>query len=294
MLNNCPVVVESRIDACVRGILGNLGIAVLDVPALHSDVGCLLSERSLIADEALEAAQRVLGHRFTDLEVLALALTHASTAEERAKSNERLEFLGDSVLGLVVVEMIYRRYPEMLEGEMTKIKSMVVSRETCAGIAVELGLDRLLVTGKGVQGSGRLPASIAAAALESLVGAFYVDAGFGPVSAWITPLVEPIVERAATSGHQRNFKSVLQNHAQQELGATPRYVTLDEKGPDHAKAFKVCVELDGRRFEACWGQTKKKAEQEAALAALRELGIVEDDGGGGVRVSVPDGAPDEE
>ncbi len=247
-----------------------------------------MGERGLIAEESLEAAQRVLGYRFNDLDLLALALTHASTADERAKSNERLEFLGDSVLGMVVVEMIYRRFPEMLEGEMTKIKSMVVSRETCAGLATELGLDRLLVTGKGISGSGAMPGSIAAAALESLVGALYVDAGFDRTAAWIRPLVEPIVERASNSGHQRNFKSVLQQHAQQDFGSTPRYVTLDEKGPDHAKAFKICVELDGRRFEACWGQTKKKAEQEAALAALRELGVIQDLGGGEVRMSAPD------
>jgi ribonuclease-3 len=81
---------------------------------------------------------------------------------------------------------------------------------------------------------------------------------------------------------------VLQQHAQQFFGDTPRYVTLDEKGPDHAKAFKICVEMDGRRFEACWGQTKKKAEQEAALAALRELGVIEDMDGGEVRVNTPE------
>jgi ribonuclease-3 len=247
-----------------------------------------LADYGLIAEESLEAAQRVLGYRFADLDLLALALTHASTADERAKSNERLEFLGDSVLGLVVVEMIYRRFPEMLEGEMTKIKSMVVSRETCAALATSLGLDRLLVTGKGISGSGAMPGSIAAAALESLVGAFYVDAGFERTAAWIRPHVEPIVLRASMSGHQHNFKSVLQQHAQQFFGDTPKYLTLDEKGPDHAKAFKICVEMDGRRFEACWGQTKKKAEQEAALAALRELGVIEDMDGGEVRVNTPE------
>ncbi len=247
-----------------------------------------MADYGLIAEESLEAAQRVLGYRFADLDLLALALTHASTADERAKSNERLEFLGDSVLGLVVVEMIYRRFPEMLEGEMTKIKSMVVSRETCAALATSLGLDRLLVTGKGISGSGAMPGSIAAAALESLVGAFYVDAGFERTAAWIRPHVEPIVLRASMSGHQHNFKSVLQQHAQQFFGDTPKYLTLDEKGPDHAKAFKICVEMDGRRFEACWGQTKKKAEQEAALAALRELGVIEDMDGGEVRVNTPE------
>jgi ribonuclease III len=96
----------------------------------------------------------------------------------------------------------------------------------------------------------------------------------------LVPMLDPVIEAAAESGHQQNFKSVLQQHAQQHLERSPSYRTLDEKGPDHAKAFKVCVELGERQFEAVWGQSKKQAEQEAALAALVELGLarVDDDG----------------
>jgi ribonuclease-3 len=235
-------------------------------------------------DELLARAQSALGHTFTDAALLELALTHASTADNRLASNERLEFLGDAVLGLVVCDMVYRRFPDLREGEMTKIKSHVVSRETCSLIAAKLGLEKLLILGKGMQTTGSLPPSLPAAALEAVIGALYLDAGFDAAAAFIRPLVSGLVDRAAVSGHQQNFKSVLQQHAQQTFGSTPAYRVLDEQGPDHSKCFKVCVDISGRRFEACWGATKKKAEQEAALAALRELGVVRETDEGELRV----------
>jgi len=235
-------------------------------------------------DDQLRAAQAIVGHEFSDLGILALALKHASTAESPLASNERLEFLGDAVLGLVVCDLVFRRYPELREGEMTKIKSHVVSRDTCAAIAQELGLDQLLILGKGMQGGAPLPSSLPAAALEAVIGALFLDAGFEKAAAFIRPLVMDLVDKAASSGHQQNFKSVLQQHAQQTLGATPQYRILDEQGPDHSKCFKICVEIAGRRFEPCWGQTKKKAEQEAALSALRELGVIRQMEGGELRV----------
>lgn len=221
-----------------------------------------------------EAIEARLGHRFSDPARLELALTHASVVESRLASNERLEFLGDSVLGLIVCERIFAKYPALLEGEMTKIKSLAVSRQTCALIARELGLADQLILGKGMQVNGERPASLAAAALESVVAAVYLDSGYEKVKSFLLPFLDPLIEQAAMSGHQHNFKSVLQQHAQQNLGQTPIYRVLDEKGPDHAKCFKICVELGGQRFAANWGQSKKKAEQMAALAALRELGLI--------------------
>jgi len=225
----------------------------------------------------LEAA---IGYKFTDAALLDLALTHASTAENRVDSNERMEFLGDAVLGLVTVELTFRRFPHLLEGDMTKIKSHAVSRETCAQIALKMGLEQYLVLGKGMQNSGPLPASLSAAALEAVIGAVFLDGGFEAAAKVIRPMVEDIVERTAQSGHQQNFKSVLQQHSQQTMGFTPTYRILDEKGPDHAKCFKICVEIGGKRFEPAWGQTKKKAEQDAALQALRDLGVVRELPGG--------------
>ncbi len=235
-------------------------------------------------DLPIAGVEARIGHTFKDPGLLVRALTHASVAEQRVDSNERMEFLGDSVLGLIVSERIYHRYPDLLEGEMTKIKSTAVSRQTCAQIARNLGLQEFLVLGKGMQGSDGVPQSLAAAVLESIMAAVYLDGGYGAAERFIGPLVDPLIERAFASGHQENFKSVLQQHAQQTDQDPPMYRVLDEKGPDHAKCFKVAAEMSGRRFAACWGQSKKQAEQMAALAALEELGLIERTGDGHVRV----------
>lgn len=238
----------------------------------------------ILTDEALAHAERALGHTFSDRTLLVRAFTHASVAEDRTESNERMEFLGDSIFGTIVAERIYHRFPSLLEGEMTKIKSTVVSRQTCAAIARALGLDDLLILGKGMQQSDSMPHSLAAAVLESAIAAIYLDAGYAATERFIGPLIDPYIQRAATSGHQENFKSVLQQHAQQNDMETPIYRVLDEKGPDHAKCFKVAVEIGGQRFSASWGQSKKQAEQAAALLALTELGLVEQMEDGQVRV----------
>ncbi|HYE02266.1 MAG TPA: ribonuclease III [Phycisphaerales bacterium] len=220
-----------------------------------------------------------LGYRFNDPSILAHALRHASMADARLESNERLEFLGDAVLGLVACELIFRKYPSLLEGEMTKIKSTVVSRQTCAVIARELGLEQDLQLGKGMQVHRELPQSLAAAAFEAVIAAVYLDGGMEAATRFLAPLLGPLIERAESCGHQENFKSVLQQHAQVRLGETPQYVVLDEKGPDHAKCFEVCVQIGARSFAPCWGQSKKQAEQRAALSALHELGVaVEEEG----------------
>lgn len=236
-------------------------------------------------EQTREAIETRLGHRFADPAILELALTHASVVESRLESNERLEFLGDSVLGLIVCERIFARYPDLLEGEMTKIKSLAVSRQTCALIAGELGLADQLILGRGMQVNGDRPASLAAAALEAVVAAVYLDAGYEKVKQFLLPFLDPLIDRAALSGHQHNFKSVLQQHAQQNLGQTPMYRVLDEKGPDHAKCFKICVEIGATRYESSWAQSKKRAEQMAALNALKELGVIIADTNGGLRMT---------
>jgi ribonuclease-3 len=115
---------------------------------------------------------------------------------------------------------------------------------------------------------------VLAAVFESLIGAMYLDAGLGPTRGFLLRMLGQRIEDAARSGHQSNFKSVLQQTAQQTMGMTPQYLLLDEKGPDHSKCFEVCVEIGSRRFGSCWGPSKKQAEQEAALSALHELGFV--------------------
>lgn len=225
-------------------------------------------------------AEQAIGYRFKNPEYLAKALTHASIADSRLASNERLEFLGDSILGTIVCDHLFHRFPDLLEGDLTKIKSTVVSRRTCSALAIKLGLEDLLALGKGMKTRTALPASLSAAVIEAVVGAIYIDGGMQAARDFLLPLLEPVIERAAASGHQQNFKSVLQQHAQREIMAQPMYIMLDDKGPDHAKAFHICVEIDGRRFPGCWATSKKQAEQQAALAALNELGLMRtlDDG----------------
>ncbi|MDX2146805.1 MAG: ribonuclease III [Planctomycetota bacterium] len=243
-----------------------------------------------MSDAVLAAVQAALNYTFRTPALLRQALVHASVVESRVDSNERMEFLGDAVLGLIACKRIYEKFPLLLEGDMTKIKSMTVSRNTCAAIATQLGLTDHLSLGKGMRTNGTLPSSLAAAALESVIAAIYVDGGYEAAERFVLPHLDPLLDQAAASGHHQNFKSVLQQHAQQTFGTTPVYRTLDEQGPDHAKCFKVCVELGGRRFESFWAPSRKRAEQLAALAALREMGIVEQDSTGEIRVR---GAADE-
>ncbi len=221
----------------------------------------------------IRATERLLGHRFHDRDLLLQALTHASVADTRLMSNERLEFLGDAVLGLVVCEYLFDQYDDLLEGELTKIKSSVVSRRTCADIAQASGLDELLRLGKGLGERGSLPKSVLAAVYESLIGAIYVDGGLEVARKFILKGIASTVGLAAGSGHQYNFKSVLQQTAQEVLNLQPQYIVLDEKGPDHAKCFEICVEIGARRFASCWGSSKKQAEQMAALEAMLDLGF---------------------
>ncbi len=237
--------------------------------------------------DEIRTIERLLGHRFEDRELLAQALTHASVADSRLQSNERLEFLGDAVLGMVVCDYLYEQYEDLLEGELTKIKSSVVSRRTCAEIADELGLDAMLRLGKGLADRHALPRSVLAAVYESLIGALYIDGGLDAARDFILKGMEATIEQAAGSGHQHNFKSVLQQTAQEALRLQPQYIVLDEKGPDHAKCFEVCVEIGAKRYPSCWGASKKQAEQQAALETLLELGFARQRGDGEVRLCRP-------
>ncbi len=221
--------------------------------------------------EALQRAQEITGYTFRDPARLHRALTHASLADHRLESNERLEFLGDAVLGLVVCEELYRVFPDELEGELTKLKSAVVSRRTCADIADRMQLTELIFLGKGMEGRGKVPTSLRAAVFESIIGAIFLDGGFEAAKDFILEHIRDHIEAAAESDHQHNFKSLLQQHAQRQLSATPHYEQLDEKGPDHSKCFEICVTIGGRRFKSAWGNSKKEAEQKAAYLAMQEL-----------------------
>jgi ribonuclease-3 len=221
--------------------------------------------------DALERCQHVLDHHFEDASLLREALTHASGANDRLSSNERLEFLGDAILGAVVCDLLYRRYPDYLEGELTRIKSQVVSRRTCAKLTRALGLDRFLVLGKGMVVQQQTPSSVQADVFESLVGAIYLDGGMRAARRFITRHLGPEIEAAVAEVGGSNHKSQLQQVAQRQFGATPTYLLLDEKGPDHSKCFKIAARVGAQRYSPAWGPTKKDAEQRAALNALCQL-----------------------
>jgi len=227
--------------------------------------------------DPLKAVQDLIDYRFNDLGLLSAALTHASVADDRLASNERLEFLGDAVLGLVICQELFSRFPDFLEGDLTRIKSVVVSRETCARVADRLDLAEHLNLGKGIIEAPHMPASLTACGYEAVVGAIYLDGGLEPARRFILSHMDEEIERVMAGEHRLNYKSLLQQHAQHDLGATPQYELLDEKGPDHAKAFEVAVVIRGRRYPGAWGPSKKTAEQRAAMEALRVLGRLEDE-----------------
>jgi len=224
---------------------------------------------------AIDSCQEAIGYSFESPELLALALTHSSVAATRVESNERLEFLGDAVLGLIVCQELYERFGDLLEGQLTKIKSSVVSRRTCAEVAERSGIAGLLFLGKGMPAADALPQSVTAAVFEAIIGAIYLDGGLDATRRFVLENLRPFIDGALATEHQWNYKSLLQQHAQRRWGVTPEYQLLDEKGPDHSKCFEVAVSIGGRHFSSAWGMSKKEAEQEAARRALRELGLME-------------------
>jgi len=228
----------------------------------------------MVSEQLLEQCEQMLGYRFTDHQLLKESLTHSSVAERRRESNERLEFLGDAVLGLVVCHRLYELFPDYLEGDLTKLKSAVVSRTTCAAVANSLGLTELIFVGKGMTTRAELPSSLAAGVYESITAAIYIDGGYAAARDFILQHMDPWIQEFARTTHQQNYKSLLQQYAQQNLSGTPMYELLDEKGPDHSKCFEVRVVIGHRAFSSAWGPAKKPAEQRAAQLALEELGVL--------------------
>ena len=219
----------------------------------------------------LRACETRIGYEFRDKGLLRAALTHASGALHRLGSNERLEFLGDAILGAVVCDRLYHRYPQYLEGDLTRLKSIVVSRQTCAKLSQALGMRDFLILGKGMTTSPDVPSSLMADVFESLIAAIYLDGGMDRAREFIDRHLGPEIELAADGEMGGNYKSVLQQLAQREHGTTPVYQLLDEKGPDHSKCFKISAQIGSHRYQPAWGRNKKEAEQRAARNALEEL-----------------------
>jgi ribonuclease-3 len=223
----------------------------------------------------LQQIEQRLDYKFSDKNLLIKALTHSSAVDNRLLSNERLEFLGDSVLAVVICQALFDSFDKYLEGDLTKIKSKLVSRETCAQISGQLGLQKYLKVGKGMVSNRALSGSLAAGVLESVIAAIYIDGGFEAAHDFILRIYGPLIEQADAEQDQGNFKSLLQQYSQEQFNATPSYLLLDEKGPDHNKCFELEVVIQDRHFSSAWGTNKKEAEQKAAFNALVELGVIE-------------------
>jgi ribonuclease-3 len=221
--------------------------------------------------DKLRGCEAALEYEFRDRELLERCLTHSSVARTRLSSNERLEFLGDAILGAIVCEMLYHRFPEESEGELTRMKSVLVSRNTCSEISERHGLARFLLLGKGLESDGTVPLSISAAVFESLIAGVYFDGGPDVARKLVERLLEDELEKSIEIEHGKNYKSLLQQLSQKTHGETPIYRLLDEKGPDHSKCFQVAAVIGEHSHTAAWGNSKKQAEQEAAHHALLEL-----------------------
>ena len=212
-----------------------------------------------------------LGIELRDKSLMHVALTHASGAASRLSSNERLEFLGDAVLGFVTCDLLFQLYPNWLEGDLTKIKSMVVSRRLCCVLSEKLGLEPFLIVGKGMANDDPIPSSLMANVFESVIAAIYLDGGLEAARGFLTPLLRVEIENAAAGKFETNHKSDLQQLAQKRYGKPPSYVLLAEQGPDHSKCFQVAAKLGTQIYHPAWGSNKKEAEQRAAANALAEF-----------------------
>lgn len=220
--------------------------------------------------------EQKLGYPFQDSRYLETALRHSSYVNEHRElgmqSNERLEFLGDSVLGLVAAEYLYKCFAHLPEGELTKARAMVVCEHSLSGFARQLDLGSLLHFGKGLEHDGPEKDSILADAFEALLAAIYLDGGFEEARRVLMPFLVEAVERAVEGKTFGDYKTKLQEIVQKNKEETLRYVLVSQTGPDHNKVFEVEVRLNSNCIGRGRGHNKKTAEQQAAKEALELMG----------------------
>ncbi|MCX7026970.1 MAG: ribonuclease III [Spirochaetes bacterium] len=224
----------------------------------------------------LENFQKSIGLSFTDIGLLDSALTHRSSVNENLHSpgqrhNERMEFLGDAVLGQTIAFVLYRRLADSPEGELSRLKSLLVSEPCLAEIASRIGIPAVLNLGRGEELSGgRNKKAIIADALEALIGAVFIDKGMNEAETLVERLFEEPL-RQALSSPSKDFKTIVQEYAQKYSKGLPLYILESSEGPVHAMVFWVSSTLDGRKFGPCSGHTKKEAEQAAAESLYTAL-----------------------
>jgi ribonuclease-3 len=229
--------------------------------------------------DPVDAFQRVLGFSFTDMDLLKQALTHRSASSndggDSDESNERLEFLGDSVLGLVVNEHLFREYPQDREGHLTQMKSLLVSKPILSVKARDMHIGQYLFMSPGEEESGgRDRSSILADAFEAVIGAIYLDGGMEAARAFIENRLMSGAREILRDRNHINYKSMLQELVQSEKKIHPQYRVTSEDGPDHEKVFTVAVLVGKSVLGRGKGKNKKQAQQEAARIALQSLGVL--------------------
>jgi len=225
---------------------------------------------------AITETEKIINYIFKDSYLLERALIHSSYANEQWGNpllcNERLEFLGDSVLDMVISEMLFKKYPEKAEGELTKLRASLVCEKSLGSIAMERRLNEQLRLGKGEEAcGGRERLSIAADMIESIIAAVYLDGGFEAARSVIDNLLSREIEEAARGITIKDSKTELQELLQKNGEIKLEYEIISESGPDHAKEFTAAVKLDGRTIGLGKGSSKKRAESRAAESALGEL-----------------------
>ncbi|HEY3298570.1 MAG TPA: ribonuclease III [Armatimonadota bacterium] len=225
-----------------------------------------------MAQTPIQKIARKLKFKKDGLEILIQALTHKSYLGESGQvgSNERLEFLGDSVLGLVVAENLFSRFGEKAEGELAKAKAVCVSEPILAEAARNIGLSEVIYMSSGEETSGgRNRSSILADSFEAIVAAIYLNQGLEAARAFVLKSLDSILDDIESEEHHRNYKSVLQELSQRLFKKAPRYEVITESGADHDKTFIVEAQLDGNPLGRGSGKSKKQAEQAAAFEALK-------------------------
>ena len=227
------------------------------------------STKSKASESELLHCQEAIGYLFRREGLLRKALTHSSVKDEKNPSNERLEFLGDAILGMAISEYLFSLMPENDEGDLTKVKSVVVSSHTLARLGEELGLENHLLIGKGIRLRKEIPRSLIANAVEAIIAAVYLDRGMEAARHFVLDHLHSYVQEVLADDHrEKNYKSLLQQRAQKEYSATPIYHVLSASGPDHSKSFRVSAVVANKEFPPGRGESKKEAEQDAARTAL--------------------------
>ncbi|UCD65010.1 MAG: ribonuclease III [Candidatus Zixiibacteriota bacterium] len=225
-------------------------------------------------EASLDTVEEIIGYRFRDRSALLLALTHRSYHRQGntlRPSNERLEYLGDSVLDLIIADRLYHDHRRMREGELTKIKAMLVNETTLSNIGQDIGLNRhILLSPEEDKLGGRERASIISDAFESVIGAVYLDGGFDAARDVVLRLIYIRKDSIVSDESQKNYKGELLELIQSRGNGMPRYDVVEESGPDHEKQFRVEVFVSGKRIGSGVGYSKKEAEQKAAAAALEK------------------------